>query len=245
MPRATSSGSVTRCNRWRRITTDGRGVTHAAAANRDPSSSRKCRCGRDREKLRAFASLREAMKSSHPISSSSDSATGSRAVTDPSMCSVNTPSQPTTITFSTVSSSSNGWNRPIPNTASKIAFAWACSAAMLHGFAATCRARVSAATRPVMIARPSSRSSSPDPARPSRANWSATSARNACTNAQSTPPVGEELETCPSAGDTGTAAATPGEAGAPARTGRNSGNPPRSGATGGSCPFGPLIPWPP
>ena len=60
---------VTRCSRCRRITTDGRGVTHAAAASRAPPSSRRCNRGWAGQNGRAFTSDRDARKTRKSISS--------------------------------------------------------------------------------------------------------------------------------------------------------------------------------
>ena len=67
-------------SRCRRITTDGRGVTHAAAARRDPPSSLRWSRGWASEKERALTSLREARKTRKSISSWSESATGGPSI---------------------------------------------------------------------------------------------------------------------------------------------------------------------
>ena len=54
--RSTRSSRVTSISRCRRITTDGRGVTHAAAARREPPSRRRCSRGWASEKPRALTS---------------------------------------------------------------------------------------------------------------------------------------------------------------------------------------------
>ena len=69
VPSPTRSARVTRCSRWRRITTDGRGVTHAAAASRAPPSSRRCNLGVAGLNGRALTSDRDARKTRKSISS--------------------------------------------------------------------------------------------------------------------------------------------------------------------------------
>ena len=80
----TRSSSVTCMSRWRRITTDGRGVTQAAAARRDPPSSLRWSRGWASEKERALTSLREARKTRKSISSWSEPATAGPSMSVPS-----------------------------------------------------------------------------------------------------------------------------------------------------------------
>ena len=119
--RSTRSSRVTSISRWRRITTDGRGVTHAAAASREPPSSRRWRRGWASENPRALTSEREARKTRKSISSSSESATGGPSTREPSMSSSRTLSWPVMMMFSTRSSSTSGWSRPSRNSESKTA----------------------------------------------------------------------------------------------------------------------------
>ena len=121
--RSTRSSSVTSMSRWRRITTDGRGVTQAAAASREPPSSRKCSRGCASENPRALTSLREARKTRKSMSSSSESATAGPSIKDPSMSSSSTLSYPVMMMFSKRSSSTNGWSRPSRNSESNTALA--------------------------------------------------------------------------------------------------------------------------
>ena len=79
-------------SRCRRITTDGRGVTHAVAANRDPSSSRRCSRGWASLNGRAFTSDRDARNARKSISSWSESATGGPGIRVPSVSSSHTRS---------------------------------------------------------------------------------------------------------------------------------------------------------
>ena len=101
MCRSTRSSRVIAISRWRRITTEGRGVTQAAAASRAPPSSRRCSRGWASENPRALTSLREARKTRKSISSSSESATAGPSTRDPSVSSSITLSWPVMMMFST------------------------------------------------------------------------------------------------------------------------------------------------
>ena len=155
VPRPTRSARVTWRSRWRRITTEGRGVTQAAAARRAPPSRRRCSRGWAWEKGRALTSLREARKTRKSISSASLSATAGPGTRRPSVSSRVTWSWPVMMMFSTRSSSTSGWSRPNPNRAASTAAAIAASSAGVQVAApALIRSAVSPCSSSPMITRP-------------------------------------------------------------------------------------------
>ena len=161
VPRSTRSSRVTWRSRWRRMTTDGRGVTQAAAASRAPPSRRRCSRGCASENGRALTSLREARKTRKSISSWSLSATAGPGTRRPSVSSRVTWSFPVMMMFSTRSSSTSGCSRPSPNRASSTAVASAsCSTADQVAAPASIRSAASASSSSAMIARPRCRCSS-------------------------------------------------------------------------------------
>ena len=194
VPRWTRSSRVTRRSRWRRITTDGRGVTHAAAARRAPPSRRRCSRGWAWENGRALTSLREARKTRKSMSSWSVSATAGPGTRRPSVSSRVTWSWPVMMMFSTVSSSTNGCSRPRPNRALSTAAAIAaCSAGDQVGVPASMRSAASPSRSSRMMARPRSRCASavrcPRSSPSAALSRSEACCRNAATRPQSRSPA--------------------------------------------------------
>jgi len=192
-PRATRSSRLTLVSRWRRITTDGRGFTHAVAANREPSSSRRCSRGCAWLNGRAFTSDRDAKNDKKSISSSSESATGGPSTSVPSFNSSHTRSKPLMMMFSIRSSSISGCSRPNRNKALNTARARpSCSGTVQDGRPLVTASAAAASSNSRMIARPNASwvalfvwpRSSPS----ALVNCSEAWVRNAATNAQSTAP---------------------------------------------------------